>query len=138
MTSFVDYFVDVLQPSGLPWWLQMDVYGGPNSAVAAVSNEDTGYAHRDKIWLFQMASTLWGGQSPEGAIELVNGLMDSIKGGMDADNWGRYANYVDSELSKEEAQQQYYGTNLRRLRSIKAELDPQGLFSNPQSIEPAS
>lgn len=140
MTSFVDFWYDVGLANGtLPWWLQMDVHGDPNSGIAAVPVDATSYSHRDKLWLFQVASPLVEDDPDvEGAIALVNAYMDSLKDNMEDGDWGRYANYIDSELSREEAQVQYWSTNLPRLQSIKAELDPTEVFSNPQSIEPVS
>ena len=138
MTSFVDYWFDVAATQKkFPWWLQMDVHGDPNSAIAAVSSEDTAYAHRDKLWLFQFSSPTPPLVDTDAAIVFVNGFMDSLTDELADGDWGRYANYIDSELSKEVAQQQYWSTNLGKLRSIKAKYDPTGVFTNPQSIEAA-
>lgn len=139
MATFVDFWYDVGLANGtLPWWLQMDVHGDPKSAIAAKPTDATAYSHRDMLWLFQIASPLVV-NNPDipGAISLVNDYMDSIKGNMADGDWGRYANYIDSELSREDAEAQYWSTNLPRLQEIKAKYDPTEVFSNPQSIEPA-
>lgn len=139
MSAFVDYWFDVaLADDAYPWWAQMDVHGDPAGAIAQASDEFSSYAHRDKLWLFQFSaspvnaiSTSW-----DGPIEFVNGYMDSLKDNMDRSDWGRYANYIDSELSREDALEQYFADNLGRLREIKGDLDPSDLFYNPQSINP--
>jgi len=47
-----------------------------------------------------------------------------------------YAGYVDPKLT--DGQQEYWGTNLPRLEQIKAQLDPNDVFHNPQSVRPAN
>jgi FAD/FMN-containing dehydrogenase len=140
MTSFMTYWKEVGQDKEtLNWWLQMDVHGDANSRISEVESDSTAYSHRDKLWLFQFSSPL----SPfdpdlEGAFALVNGYMDSIKDNLEDGEWGRYANYIDSELSREDAQVQYWSDHLEKLQAIKSELDPTQVFYNPQSIDPAA
>src|SRR5271154_7091705 len=49
---------------------------------------------------------------------------------------GAYVNFPDPSLTT--WQQDYYGANLSRLESIKAQVDPLLVFHFPQSIPPAS
>ncbi|KAL2756679.1 hypothetical protein ACRALDRAFT_1080831 [Sodiomyces alcalophilus JCM 7366] len=127
MESFVDYwFLARAQRSS--FWLQMDAYGGANSAVSAVPASESSYAHRDKLWLFQFSTGF------RETVPFMQGFADSLKDNMAREDWGRYINYVDSELTREEAQQQYYAENLARLQQIKAALDPNDRFYYPQSI----
>ncbi|KAG9254261.1 uncharacterized protein F5Z01DRAFT_681359 [Emericellopsis atlantica] len=138
--GFVDYWFDVALADGaLPWWAQMDVHGDPQGAIANAPSEFSSYAHRDKLWLFQFSTSLFFSApgNDEAAIAFTTGMVDSLKDSMDADDWGRYANYVDSELEREVAQEQYFSTSLDRLMAVKAEYDPDQLFWNPQSIDPA-
>lgn len=47
-----------------------------------------------------------------------------------------YANYVDSELSREEAHRVYFEKGrYERLVRVKGVVDPRGVFENPQSVE---
>lgn len=138
--GFVDYWFDVALADGaLPWWAQMDVHGDPQGAIANASSEFSSYAHRDKLWMFQFSSSpsFFDPGDYEAAIAFTTGMMDSLKDNMDVGDWGRYANYIDSELEREVAQKQYYSTSLERLMAVKAEYDPDQLFWNPQSIDPA-
>jgi FAD/FMN-containing dehydrogenase len=46
-----------------------------------------------------------------------------------------YQNFVDPSLNN--WQQAYYGSNLERLRQVKAQVDPHRVFRFPQGIPPA-
>jgi hypothetical protein len=117
------------------WWAQMDVYGDPNSGVIATPSYKTSFAHRDKLWLWQLSTvfaTVGGDNQPQ--IDFLDGLMNSIKDELPAGAWGRYANYIDTELDRDEALHQYYAGNLERLKGIKTTVDRDDLFHYPQSI----
>lgn len=136
VTSLVDYWFDKAMGFGVPgWWAQMDVFGDPNSAVIATPAYKTSFAHRDKLWLWQLSTTFnrVGGNN-KSQIDFLQGLMNSIKDPLPANAWGRYANYIDTELNRTTALTQYYGANLERLKGIKTSLDRDDLFSYPQSI----
>lgn len=45
-----------------------------------------------------------------------------------------YAAYVDSELTREEAQVRYWGKGVPRLKAIKAAVDPGAVLFNPQGF----
>jgi FAD/FMN-containing dehydrogenase len=48
---------------------------------------------------------------------------------------GAYAGYVDPALGENSASL-YWGGNVERLERIKADIDPNDVFHNPQSIRP--
>lgn len=138
MSSFVDYWfaTNALGEEAYPWWMQMDVHGDPNSFISQ-SSASSSYAHRDKLWLFQFSASPFNGTSSDfdGPIAFVKGLMGSLTDHMvKGDEWGRYANYIDSELDRDEALEQYFAESLGRLKEVKARFDPDELFYNPQSV----
>ncbi|KAM0329408.1 hypothetical protein ACHAQA_004715 [Verticillium albo-atrum] len=134
LEAFVDYWQTIgREPRG--WFIQIDVHGDATSAVAAVPKEKTSYAHRDKLWLIQFADLII---SPLAQYSFLDGFMSAITDGMADGDWGRYANYIDAELSEEEAVQQYYGDSLPRLGAIKAAVDPADVFHFPQGIRPVA
>lgn len=66
----------------------------------------------------------------------LRGINDLLKNGTPGgDKFGAYAGYVDPEL--ENPQAAYWRTNLPRLEQIKAVVDPNDVFHNPQSVRPA-
>lgn len=135
LEAFIDYWFTAGKADPLnKWWIQMDVHGGKHSAISRVPNDATAYPHRDKTWLFQFFCHTQQQPELEKTYKLLNGFMDTIKDSMEEGDWGRYANYVDSELGREEALKQYYAENLPRLRKIKARWDPEDVFHYPQSV----
>lgn len=137
--AFIGYLYDTARASDAsPWWMLIDVHGDVNSAVTKVPTDATSYVHRDKLWIFQFSGTIKDGVNVAESMDFVKGFMNSIKDNMGEYVWGRYANYVDSELNRDDAQNQYWGKHLDRLQAIKADVDPDELFYNPQSVKPAN
>lgn len=126
------YFDEADKGSPL-WFAYFDLEGG---AVNDVPVDATAYAHRDALFYMQsyVIGLDWGRVSPT-SKNFVRGIADTITGGMPGVDFGVYAGYVDPEL--ENAQQKYWGGNLRRLEEIKFKYDPSDVFSNPQSVRPA-
>lgn len=48
---------------------------------------------------------------------------------------GAYNNYADPSLPLGEAQKMYYGEKLAGLMALKGVLDPEDVFSHPQSVK---
>ncbi|KUI56149.1 hypothetical protein VP1G_03479 [Cytospora mali] len=138
LTNFVRYWHNTaLKFSQGGWFVQLDIHGGPNSAISAVLNSATAYAHRDKAFLIQFYHYYDNNPYPPGGIKLLQGWVDSTTEPLQEGDWGMYINYVDSQLDRETAQKLYYGDNLERLKLLKKKYDPTELFYYPQSIEPA-
>lgn len=120
------------------WFIQLDLHGGPTSAVAAVPNSDSAYAHRDKAFLIQLYHYI-GNETPypPEAISLMRGWVSATTESLKDGDWGMYINYVDSELDRDQAQKLYWGENVERLQELKKRYDPTEVFFYPQSICPA-
>lgn len=112
------------------------MHGGKNSAITRVSNDQTAYPHRDKLYILQLYDRVSEGAYPPEGTALLNGWVDAIKSPLAPEDWGMYVNYADTTLDRETAQRVYYGCNLPRLQQLKARYDPTELFYYPQSIEP--
>lgn len=105
-----------------------DALGG---AVASVPSKATAYVHRRENFIVQYQSrwSVGAGEPVQVAnLEWLRGFHDA----MAQWNHGAYVNYTDPDLH--DYAQQYYGTNLARLRAIKRAYDPDNFFRFPQSI----
>ncbi|KAM0553046.1 hypothetical protein ACHAPJ_007593 [Fusarium lateritium] len=119
------------------WYLLIDLFGGPNSAVAENTNINSAFLHRDKLLLYQFSDHGNHAQHANNGFSLLKGFRESVTASMADGEWGMYANYLDTQLGNEEATKLYYGESLDRLRRLKAEYDPDDMFWNPQGIRTA-
>ncbi|KAJ7065289.1 hypothetical protein C8F01DRAFT_1125052 [Mycena amicta] len=131
ITDLFTYF-DQASKGTLIWFAIFDLAGG---AVNDVPQNATGYAHRDVLFYLQTYAV--------GIVSLSNtttafveGMSNTIIKAMPGVQFGAYAGYVDPKLP--DGQQEYWETNLPRLEQIKAQIDPQDVFHNPQSVQPVA
>ncbi|KAJ5083885.1 hypothetical protein NUU61_008464 [Penicillium alfredii] len=115
---------DWLGSSGtLAWFLLFDFQGYTND----IATDATSYAYRDvSIWLQPYSINLLGPvtKTQTKFLDQVNKLVTNDKA-----PYAAYPEYVDPRMSH--GQQAYWGSNLRRLEQIKAEIDPKNVFRNP-------
>ncbi|KAI9154927.1 Xylooligosaccharide oxidase [Paramyrothecium foliicola] len=139
LQSFVHHlFTGIQVGSNRNWWLQMDIHGGPSSAISQVPVANTAYAHRNKLLLWQLYDRATSGAYPSNGFSTLQGIAASATQGMSSSDWGMYINYQDSQVDTQTAQQKYWGSNLAKLQRIKKQLDPNQVFWNPQSVRPAA
>ena len=103
--------------------LVLDAYGG---AINRVKPDATAFVHRDVRFSVQILSYAPIGVSRP-RVRRARALIAPHGNG------GAYQNYADLDIRN--PQRAYYGSNLRRLRSIKAAVDPEGRFSTAQGIK---
>ncbi|KAK6978117.1 Reticuline oxidase [Favolaschia claudopus] len=130
--TLFNYF-DTADKGTLVWFAIFDVEGG---AVNDVPQNATAYAHRDAQFYMQTYAVdiNFSGTLSNTTAAFVQNMSDIVTNSMPGVEFGAYAGYVDPKLPN--GQQQYWGTNLPRLESIKASIDPHDLFHNPQSVRP--
>ncbi|KAL1618757.1 hypothetical protein SLS56_010448 [Neofusicoccum ribis] len=124
-------YLDKVDTGSLIWFIIFDLAGG---AINDVPLADAAYSQRDTLYFLQSYAVDIGsvGQKTRDFLDGVNSLIaDHVPGVA-----GAYPGYVDPALA--DGQQQYWGPNLERLEKIKAQVDPNDLFHNPQSVKPAS
>ncbi|KAK4243724.1 FAD linked oxidase [Corynascus novoguineensis] len=139
LKSVAEYWIKTAKKVTRSWYIIIDLYGGPNSAITRVAPEATSYAFRDPkkhLFLYQLYDRSFGAY-PDDGFEFLDGWVDAFTGGLDAEQWGMYINYADPRLDRAEAQDVYYRQNLARLRQIKKQVDPAEVFYYPQAVEPA-
>ncbi|CAI6094353.1 unnamed protein product [Clonostachys chloroleuca] len=111
----------------------LDLWGGVSRDI---KDEDTAYAHGKNLWLIRWESNSSGDYPEDGPVymkSLIEPFEKSLAGsGVPLRG---FVNYADTELSEEEWSARLYGKNYDRLKQIKKEIDPEGLFiSHAQSI----
>jgi hypothetical protein len=108
---------------------QFDAYGGAINRVAA---DATAFVHRNALAGIQRSSSFTMSDSPQVIAAGQSWLDDFTKALRPYVSGGSYVNYVDPDLK--DYAQAYYGSNLKRLQSIKKQADPHRLFTFPQAI----
>ncbi|KAJ6485684.1 hypothetical protein C8R45DRAFT_930782 [Mycena sanguinolenta] len=129
--SFFSY-LDTADKGTLLWFAIFDLEGG---AVNDVAQNATAYAHRDALFYLQTYA-IGVGTLSDTTIAFVDGMSEQITNSMPGVDFGAYPGYVDPKMTNGQAE--YWGSNLPRLEQIKATIDPDNLFSNPQSVQPAT
>ncbi|KAI4666879.1 uncharacterized protein J4E88_010447 [Alternaria novae-zelandiae] len=113
---------------GAPVWLVIwDLEGG---AIADVPQTATAYWHRDAAYFMQSYVVNLGGPVTDASKTFLSGLSSLVQ--KETCDDGAYPGYVDPELS--DPQRAYWGGNVQRLQQIKAAVDPDNVFRNPQSV----
>ncbi|KAF2456396.1 berberine and berberine like-domain-containing protein [Lineolata rhizophorae] len=140
IAAFVDYWFD--QAADLPftrnWYVIVDLYGGPTSAIGAVGRDATAYAHRAATLLkMQFYDRVFFGAYPDDGFGFLDGWVAAVVRAMPAARFGMYINYADTSLSRREAHEMYWGENYERLARVKAVWDPEEVFTFPQAVTPA-
>ncbi|PVH96055.1 Glucooligosaccharide oxidase [Periconia macrospinosa] len=138
--AFVNYYFDVANKvTDRFWFFQIDAHGGKNSQIAKVAPDATSYAHRDKLYIIQFYDRYENNQVyPSTSFGFLDGWVNAVTKALPSSDWGAYINYADPRLSRDAAQQQYYGQNLAKLQSLKAKYDPKELFYYPQGVKPSA
>jgi hypothetical protein len=136
LNSYFSYMIQQGPSSPTPWYSIINLYGGPGSAINSKNTTFSAYAHRDTLWVVEhQANMPVGERFPDSAIPWLNGLTTNLTSQMPDATFGAYLNYVDPSLTADEAHRLYYGNDVyQRLKSIKTVVDPNNVFSNPQSI----
>ncbi|KAJ7203644.1 hypothetical protein GGX14DRAFT_651929 [Mycena pura] len=125
-----DFFshLDTADAGTLFWFAVFDLQGG---ATNDVPHDATAFAHRDTLFYLQ-AYAFSLTKLSDTSIAFVEGMIDTITYAMPGVDFGAYTGYVDPHLP--DGQAKYWKTNLPRLQQIKAAIDPNDLFHNPQSV----
>lgn len=118
-----------LIPPNAPARIAFNGYGG---AVAMVPRSGTAFPHRDAIYSMQMSTVWTAASSPESVAAHTAWIR-----GLEADlrplvGPGCYLNYADDDLV--DWSQAYWRDNLPRLRSVKAQVDPEGMLRGRQWV----
>jgi len=113
----VDYFIIV------------NLYGGPGSAINSKTTDFAAYNDRDSLWVIQNYGYT------ANSVGFINGLNNVVTNAQPQTRFGAYLNYIDPSLDAATAHRVYYGDVVyARLLKLKQQIDPQSVFWNPQAI----
>lgn len=133
--AFVTYMANQGFTSDTAWFVEVELYGGSNSAINAVPLDSTAFAKRDTLFTIQLYASSLNSMPPYPAdgFTFLDGMAASIVSNSPT-NWGygTYLNYIDDRLTN--ASTLYYGSHYARLQSIKAALDPKNTFRFPVGV----
>lgn len=135
--AFSKYLANQGVQSNTVWFVQVELYGGKNSAVTSVPADATAFAQRAILFTIQFyaSSSNFAPPYPTSGLTFMDNMVDSIVNNNPSGwNYGAYANYVDDRLSASQWKSLYYNTHYQRLTQVKGVYDPQNVFVYPQSI----
>ncbi|TGO13015.1 hypothetical protein BTUL_0078g00240 [Botrytis tulipae] len=136
LTSYFTYILNQGRSAPSPWYTIIDLYGGADSQINVPSSDSSAYSDRDAHWVFQNFGFTSNSLPPydDAITPFVDSLNSALSAGASSD-FGVYLNYVDPELSANDAAMLGYGqTAYNKLLAIKQTIDPNEVFWNPQSI----
>ncbi|KIM38539.1 Glucooligosaccharide oxidase [Hebeloma cylindrosporum] len=110
-------FIQETNKGTLAWFVTFDLEGG---AVNDVPLSASAYAHRDTLFYLQSYG-IGLGKTSKTTHDFLDGINNVIKQAMPGVDFGAYAGYN-------------WGANYPKLQQVKAQLDPQEVFWNPQSV----
>ncbi|KAL8741340.1 MAG: hypothetical protein Q9190_006043 [Brigantiaea leucoxantha] len=136
LTSYFTYIATNGTHAPQPWFSEINLLGGPGSRIndPPIAASNAAYSERGALWVVQHYSEVYS-SPPQQVFNFVNGLNSALENAMPGTTFGGYLNYVDPELSPDQSHRLYYSQEVyERLVRIKREVDPDNIFSNPQSV----
>ncbi|OAL00483.1 FAD-binding domain-containing protein [Phaeosphaeriaceae sp. SRC1lsM3a] len=133
--GLADYYYSTARNIFRSWYLLIDMHGGAKSAVSAVGQDATAYAHRNATFKMQFNDRIF----PDSATyqpSMMSFLGDWVKAIESGDTvqHGMYINYADTNLTKTEAHTRYWKEHYSKLVDIKTKYDPKKVFEGPQLV----
>ncbi|KAF4439178.1 hypothetical protein F53441_12653 [Fusarium austroafricanum] len=111
------------------------IFNTEGGAMVDTPANATAYPHRDSVIMYQSYG-VGVGKVSAATRNLLDGIHDRIQRSAPGAR-STYAGYIDAWMNRKAAQELYWADNLPQLREIKKVWDPDQVFSNPQSVEPA-
>jgi len=121
--SWITYLATQGASTDTNWFAQVDLYGGKISRVASNA---TAFANRNAFLVYQLYASSSTGTPPypSDGITFVNNMLNALE----PNPREAYPNYIDPSLTTAQWQKLYFGSNVARLESIKASVDPRDVF----------
>ncbi|KAI9614649.1 hypothetical protein H4Q26_009034 [Puccinia striiformis f. sp. tritici PST-130] len=135
--AFSKLLINQGRASNTSWFVQVELYGGKNSAVTAVGADETAFTQRVILFTIQFyaSSSNFAPPYPAAGFTLLDNMVDSIVNNNPTEwDYGAYANYVHDRLSPAQWKSLYFKNHYQRLSQVKGTYDPHNVFFCPQSI----
>ncbi|KAF1961556.1 FAD-binding domain-containing protein [Byssothecium circinans] len=130
-TAVDSFYTYIAKGAPIPYFVIINLYGGPGSAINTKDTKFAAYNDRDSLWVFQN----YGSSGSQQGVKWINGINDAIIKAQPQTHFGAYLNYVDPTYSAETAHELYYGKELTtKLEALKDKYDPKSTFWNPQTF----
>ncbi|KAG6917468.1 hypothetical protein DXG01_002445 [Tephrocybe rancida] len=123
--AFVEYLATEGFASKTEWFVQLELYGGTNSAINDVPVDATAFAHRSSTFTIQFYASAPGmiPPFPEYGFAFMDKMVETLTLNSPADwDYGAYPNYIDDHLP--DWRERYYGAHYARLVTLKEKYDP--------------
>lgn len=121
-------YIDKADKGSPLWFVIWDLNGG---RIADTPQMSSAYWHRDAVYFLQSYIVNLTGDVSKTSKDFLAGLNRVVQQQTGADD-SAYPGYVDDELPN--PQRSYWGGNVPRLQDIKARVDPDNVYRNPQTI----
>ncbi|MFI7081497.1 FAD-binding oxidoreductase [Micromonospora sp. NPDC049903] len=116
--------------AGMHQWLQCMALGG---AAAERSPHGTAWAHRDAAFLIGAQVGVDDPTPPADRVAAAEAWTQGVAAALAGVSSGAYINFPSSVMPADWARL-HYGRNYERLRRVKRQYDPHGVFTHPYSI----
>ncbi|KAI9888815.1 MAG: hypothetical protein M1814_006269 [Vezdaea aestivalis] len=137
MTSFFTFILTKGKNLPFGWFVIINLYGGPGSAINKRAVNFSGYSHRSSLWVFQNYGFSSNNLPPfsNDVITYITDLTASVTQAQPDGQFEAYLNYVDPTLTPAQAHELYYGAETyAKLLAVKQRVDPgKGESSLPSS-----
>ncbi|TFK19275.1 FAD-binding domain-containing protein [Coprinopsis marcescibilis] len=133
--AFVTTFATEGFASELGWWfIQLDLFGGRNSAITKPSTSSTAFPHRDALFGIQLYGSTRDNVPPypdSGFTFLDNAVNSILKNSPREWDYGAYTNYIDDRQPNGASCLSYYKEGFETIKRIKRVYDPKSVFAFP-------
>lgn len=133
--SAIDEFFEYIHSTNagsLAWFVTISLEGG---AISSVPDDATAYGQRDLLFLIQFFSVNPLGPVSQTQYDFTNGLYGVLAEAVPESAGRAYLGCPDPDMP--DAQRAYWRSNLPRLETLKADLDPKDTFHNSQGVQAA-
>ena len=126
------HYMDTADKGTPTWFVVISIAGGATNDVPV---DATAYPHRNVMFYVESFGLNLLGPVSQTTVDFLDGINKLVTKTVPGSDRHVYPGFVDPLLPN--AQEAYWGPNLPKLQEIKAAIDSNDVFHNPQSVRPA-